>query len=203
MLVKVCGMKYAKNITQVAELQPSYIGFIFYKKSIRYFNQQIPKLPDTIKKVGVFVNETVEQIKKKVTEHKLQAVQLHGTETVDFCRQLKAIFPKIELIKAFSVDEKFDLKKTVQYESFCTCFLLDTKGKLYGGNGVKFNWDILKKYKGNTPFLLSGGITKEDAEDIKKIKHPQFIGVDVNSGFEIEPALKNIEDLKQFKQNLK
>lgn len=203
MLVKICGMKYAENIKQAAMLQPDYLGFIFYKKSKRYFDNQIPKLPQNIKKVGVFVNESTQKIEEIVKTHNLQTIQLHGEETADFCKKIKKILPTTELIKAFPIDKHFNFKQTDLYKTYCDYYLFDTKGKLHGGNGIKFNWDILNNYKEKTPFLLSGGITKKDAKAIKNITHSQFAGIDINSGFETEPALKNIEQLKQFKQNLK
>ncbi|WP_456463198.1 phosphoribosylanthranilate isomerase [Lutibacter sp.] len=226
MLLKVCGMRNQENISSLLALKPDFVGFIFYPKSKRYVTQfpQI-KFPKETKKVGVFVNESIENILEKVKNYQLNAVQLHGNETPEFCQKLINTFierirsekkrhsvpitigivsesHKLEIIKAFSVDENFDFNKTRQYEELCNYFLFDTKGKEYGGNGIKFNWEILQNYKGKVPFLLSGGISKNDAEDIKKIKHPAFKGVDINSGFEIEPALKNIENIKEFKNNV-
>ena len=145
---------------------------------------------------------------KKVKSFELDCVQLHGNETPEYISQIRTteLFSKpykIEIIKAFSVDENFDFKKIKAFENICDFFLFDTKGENYGGNGIKFNWEILQKYKGNTPFLLSGGISKQDAEEIKSIHHKSFEGVDVNSGFEIEPGMKNINDIKEFKYKLK
>ena len=207
MKLKVCGMRDAENITELIKLNPDYMGFIFYDKSKRFVNE-FPevKIPSTIKKVGVFVNESIENVISLVEENNLDAVQLHGNETPEYIEKLNFKFALkfylIEVLKAFSVDDDFDFSKTVSYQKVCDYLLFDTKGKDYGGNGVKFNWKVLQKYDGKTPFLLSGGITKTDAEEIKKIKHPAFAGLDINSGFEIEPALKNIEDIKEFKQNL-
>lgn len=207
MKLKVCGMRDAENITELIKLNPDYMGFIFYDKSKRFVNE-FPevKIPSTIKKVGVFVNESIENVISLVEENNLDAVQLHGNETPEYIEKLNFKFALkfhlIEVLKAFSVDDDFDFSKTVSYQKVCDYLLFDTKGKDYGGNGVKFNWEVLQKYEGKTPFLLSGGITKNDTEDIKKIEHSAFAGLDINSGFEIEPALKNIEDIKEFKQNL-
>lgn len=212
MKIKVCGMRNLENISSLLTLKPDFVGFIFYKKSKRFVTD-FPRIqfPEETKKVGVFVNETIENVIATVEKYKLDFVQLHGNETSEYCENLwrhehsKKIvseFHSIGIIKAFSVDKNFDFNNTKQYKNYCDYFLFDTKGKEYGGNGVKFNWEILQNYKGKTPFLLSGGISKNDANEIKKIKHPAFVGVDINSGFEIEPALKNINEIKEFKNNL-
>jgi len=182
-------------------LKPDYIGFIFYDKSKR-FVADFPQIeiPSSVKKVGVFVNETIDEIIEIVKKYKLDFVQLHGDETPDYCEKLA--LQNIKIIKAFSVDENFDFSAIKPFEKHVSLFLFDTKGKNYGGNGIKFNWDLLQNYKGKTPFLLSGGITKNDAEEIKKMKHPAFLGIDINSGFEIEPGLKNIKEIKEFKNRL-
>ena len=216
MKIKVCGMRDSDNIQSLLVLKPDFVGFIFYNKSKR-FVADFPEVnfPKGIKKVGVFVNETIEEVIKKVTDYKLDCVQLHGNELPEYCEELRhselvtelnrsvvSESHSIQILKAFSVDDTFDFSKTNQYQKVCDYFLFDTKGKDYGGNGVKFNWQVLENYKGATPFLLSGGITKNDVSEIKKIKHTAFAGIDINSGFEIEPALKNINNIKDFKINL-
>jgi len=214
MKIKVCGMRDVENVSSLLALKPDFIGFIFYHKSKRFVAEfpQI-KFPSETKKVGVFVNETIEKVIATVEKYKLDFVQLHGNETPNYCneilnshlecsRKIVSESHKLKIIKAFSVDENFDFSITKKFQKFCEYFLFDTKGTNYGGNGIKFNWEILQNYKGKVPFLLSGGISKEDAEDIKKIIHPAFKGVDINSGFEIEPALKNIKNIKEFKNNL-
>ncbi|MCI9844752.1 phosphoribosylanthranilate isomerase [Flavobacterium pectinovorum] len=205
MKLKICGMKYPQNILEVGSLLPDYMGFIFWEKSARYFNGQIPELIKTIKKVGVFVNESVENIIKKIDKHDLQAVQLHGKESVEFCQDLKnKIDPKIEIIKVFSADENFDFEIIKPFENVCDYFLFDTKGKLPGGNGTTFDWTILKKYNSDKPFFLSGGIGINELkaiEEISKSKLPIY-GVDVNSKFEIEPGLKNKNLFSNFKRKL-
>jgi phosphoribosylanthranilate isomerase len=214
MKIKVCGMRNTENLQSLLALKPDFVGFIFYEKSKRFVTD-FPKIefPKEIKKVGVFVNETVEEVLHKIEKFNLDVVQLHGNETPEYCNKLRnghlvhsrkvvsAAHP-IEIWKAFSVDDAFDFSVTDAYQKVCDNLLFDTKGKEFGGNGVKFNWQVLDNYKGKTPFLLSGGITKNDAAAIKNITHKAFAGVDVNSGFEIEPALKNMEDIKEFKQNL-
>ncbi|NOR27849.1 MAG: phosphoribosylanthranilate isomerase [Lutibacter sp.] len=202
MKIKVCGMRNSENVSSLLVLKPDFVGFIFYNKSKR-FVADFPEVefPSDVKKVGVFVNESEGEIIKKVNQYQLDFVQLHGDETPQFCDKLKSS-QEVKIIKAFSVDGKFDFDETKAFENYCSYFLFDTKGVNYGGNGIKFNWEILQNYKGNIPFLLSGGISKNDVLEVNKINHLNFIGVDVNSGFEIEPALKNIEKLKEFKNNL-
>jgi len=182
-------------------LKPDYIGFILYDKSKRFVSDftQI-EIPSSVKKVGVFVNETIEEIIEKVNQHTLDFVQLHGNETSEYCEKLAA--KNIKIIKAFSVDENFDFSAIKTFEKHVSLFLFDTKGNNYGGNGIKFNWELLQNYTGKTPFLLSGGISINDAEEIKNFKHPAFLGIDINSGFELEPGLKNINEIKEFKNLL-
>ncbi|PHQ57030.1 MAG: N-(5'-phosphoribosyl)anthranilate isomerase [Lutibacter sp.] len=206
MKIKVCGMRDSNNIFELIKLKPDFVGFIFYKKSKRYIVDfpQI-KFPKNIKKVGVFVNESIKEIFKKRKLYQLDCIQLHGNESYQYCKELRnseLVSEDFEIIKAFSVDENFNFDVTKPYEKVVDYFLFDTKGKDYGGNGIKFNWEILQEYKGDIPFLLSGGITKEDVIKIKNIKHYAFEGIDVNSGFEFEPGLKNIDDIKEFKYKL-
>ncbi|MFZ0596933.1 MAG: phosphoribosylanthranilate isomerase [Flavobacterium sp.] len=202
MKLKICGMKYPENIIELGALLPDYMGFIFYEKSARYFNGTIPELIKTIKKVGVFVNESVENIIGKINKHNLQAVQLHGEESVVFCEELKnKIDNKIEIIKVFSVGDDFNFDLLKPFEDVCDYFLFDTKGKLPGGNGTTFDWKILKNYTSDKPFFLSGGIGLEEIAAIKNLKLPVY-AIDVNSRFEIEPGLKNKNLLTNFKRKL-
>jgi phosphoribosylanthranilate isomerase len=204
--IKICGMKYPDNILEVGSLLPDYMGFIFWEKSARYFDGIIPQLPKSIKKVGVFVNETGEIILAKVQKYDLQAIQLHGNESVEFCQDLKnKIENPIEIIKVFSVDDDFDFEVLKPFENVCDYFLFDTKGKLPGGNGTTFDWKVLEKYPSSKPFFLSGGIGIKEIEAVKEIAKTNLplYAIDVNSKFEIEPGLKNIEKLDSFKNNLK
>ena len=194
--IKICGLKYPNNILEVGTLLPNYMGFIFWKKSARYFDGEIPNLPKSIKKVGVFVNATSEEILDKIKKHDLQTVQLHGSETVEFCRTLKKKLPNlIDVIKVFSVFDTFDFEILKTFEPVCDFFLFDTKGKLPGGNGNTFDWKVLKNYPSTKPFFLSGGIGMDNIEAIKEISETNLplYAIDINSKFEIEPGLKNIE----------
>ncbi len=198
MKLKICGMKYSENIMEISTLLPDYMGFIFWKPSARYFEGTMPKLPKSVQKVGVFVDASYDEIITNVRKYQLDVVQLHGKETPEFCSKLHVLNSKI--IKVFPIDETFDFSILKSFESVCDFYLFDTKGKLPGGNGVAFNWDLLQNYKSRKPIFLSGGIRLEDMEAIQKLQLPIY-AVDVNSKFEIEPGLKDIQKLQQF-QNL-
>lgn len=203
--VKICGMKIPENIRAVAALQPDFMGFIFYPKSPRYAEPldiaTLNALPKSIKKIGVFVNEDLEDILTIATKYDLDGVQLHGTELVEMCKELRKA--KFIVIKAFPVAEAYNFKVTKAYEGTCDFFLFDTKTDAYGGSGVKFNWAMLNEYVGETPFLLSGGIAADDAEAILKIEHPKLAGIDLNSKFEVKPGLKNVELLSGFLKEIR
>lgn len=196
-------MKYSDNILSVASLEPDYMGFIFYKKSRRNFSGDIPDLGSSIKKTGVFVNESHAEIVKTVKKYHLQAIQLHGDETVDFCTELKDIFMSdIEIIKAFSIADDADLEILNSYNEACDFFLFDTKGKERGGNGALFNWDVLNTVQHAKAFFLSGGIGLEESgrvrEFLKTDAGQYCYAIDLNSRFESEPGLKNIKQLETF-----
>ena len=196
MKLKICGMKYPENILEVGSLLPDYMGFIFWEKSARYFNGIIPELPKSIKKVGVFVNASLDEILEKIEIHDLQAIQLHGTESVEFCENIKKNIPNlIDVIKVFSILDTFDFDLLKPYENVCDYFLFDTKGKLPGGNGTTFDWKVLGNYPSTKPFFLSGGIGMDNIEAINEILKTNLpiYAIDVNSKFEIEPGLKNIQ----------
>lgn len=204
MKLKICGMKYPDNILEVAALLPDYMGFIFWEKSARYFDGAIPELPKSISKVGVFVNEVIAVILDKVLLHDLQAVQLHGQESVAFCEELKNRLPKeVEIIKVFSIIDSFDFEDLKPFEALCDYFLFDTKGKLPGGNGTTFDWTVLEKYPSTKPFFLSGGIGMEEMAAVNEIIKTNLAvyAIDVNSKFEIEPGLKNIELCKTIRRD--
>ncbi len=220
MKLKVCGMKDIENIKSIADLKPDYMGFIFYDRSKRNFEGIIPELPKSVKKTGVFVNEYIEIVVSLVEEYNLQAIQLHGDETVKYIQNLKEglrqteldsashhKIPKrvrndIEIIKVFGIKDDFDFSILKPYEDEVNYFLFDTKGKERGGNGVKFNWAVLKKYPSSKPFFLSGGIGPKDVDEIKRIKKSGLpvYAVDVNSRFELKPGMKEINKVKDFQK---
>ena len=204
--IKICGMKYPENIIEVASLLPDYMGFIFWEKSARYFDGIIPDLPKSIKKTGVFVNETIQIILEKAKKHNLQAIQLHGDESAEFCLALKEQLDSTnEIIKVFSVIDTFNFDVLKPFEDVCNYFLFDTKGKLPGGNGAVFDWKILENYSSSKPFFLSGGIGIEELKSVNEILKTNLPihALDLNSKFEIKPGLKNKTILKEFQCKLK
>jgi phosphoribosylanthranilate isomerase len=204
MKLKVCGMKFTENIEQVSGLYPDYMGFIFYEKSKRNFEGVIPKLPKSIKKTGVFVNEYPEIVISLVEEYQLEAIQLHGDETVTYIKQLKTHLPSVEIIKVFGIKDEFNFDVLTPFLPLVDYFLFDTKGKERGGNGVQFDWSVLEAYPYEKPFFLSGGIGLKDVLAIQKIidSNVPIYALDINSKFEIEPGLKNINEVKTFKNKL-
>ena len=232
MIIKVCGMRETENIRQVAALGVDMMGFIFWPESQRFvkmISAQAGIIPDYSeerlrkmrnktqasasaenrpKRVGVFVDEMPQSIVTRVYNYELDFVQLHGNESAVMIENLKRtlipdIAPDIKIIKALSIREKDDVKRWREYEGAADMLLFDTKCKTVGGSGEQFDWSVLEAYDGNIPFLLSGGIGPEDTERVLKYSHPQFAGIDLNSRFEISPALKDVEKLKTFIQTIR
>jgi len=202
-LLKICGMKH--NMVEVAKLRPDYLGFIFYEKSPRFFDaEEISSLPEGIKKVGVFVNETISKLIALCIKHSLDVIQLHGNESKEYVLDLQAnlrlYYPTIQVWKVFSVDNNFDFDQLSNFQNKVDAFLFDTKGKEKGGNGYTFNWEILKDYPSKKPFILSGGIGLEEMEELKKLLKTDLpiYAIDVNSRFETEPGRKDISKLEKF-----
>ena len=192
-------MRESGNIQDLLMLEPDYIGFIFFAKSKRYAGNlekaALASISTSIKKTGVFVNEELKEVTEIVSHFNLDAVQLHGSESKDFCGSLKR--ENVELIKAFGVDEDFDFKVLEDYEDVVDYFLFDTKTSGHGGSGKAFNWSVLDRYKLNKPYFLSGGLSLENLEHVKDLEDKRLYAVDINSKFETEPGLKDIEKLKQ------
>ena len=206
-------MRDADNIRDISALGVDMIGLIFYPPSPRYVQQfssgagiipdYAPDMGKTPLMVGVFVDDMPQNIVTRVYNYKLDYIQLHGNEPRETLENLRAtidpdINPNIKIIKAISVSSAEDIKKYKEYVGAADLFLFDTKCKTVGGSGEQFDWQVLQAYDGDVPFLLSGGIGPDDAERIKNFHHPKCIGIDLNSKFEIEPALKDVEKLKQF-----
>lgn len=192
-------MREIHNIRSVAAQEPSFMGFIFYKESPRYVgdNFQIPpEVSLSIKRIGVVVNESVSTMQYLFRQHHLHYVQLHGDERVETVRTLYE--SGISLIKAFRINDAFDFSNVIPYAPYIEYFLFDTKGKKYGGNAKRFNWRMLDSYTGDVPFLLSGGIGTEHLHEVEQLQHPRLAGIDVNSGVEVAPGVKDIEKVKQL-----
>ena len=206
-------MRDADNIRDISALGVDMIGLIFYPPSPRYVQQfssgagiipdYAPDMGKTPLRVGVFVDDMPQNIVTRAYNYKLDYIQLHGNEPRETLENLRAtidpdIKPNIKIIKAISVSSAEDINKYKEYVGAADLFLFDTKCKTVGGSGEQFDWQVLQAYDGDVPFLLSGGIGPDDAERIKNFHHPKCIGIDLNSKFEIEPALKDVEKLKQF-----
>jgi len=233
MKIKVCGMRDAQNIRDVAALDIDLMGFIFYPKSPRFvslISSQAGIIPDysperlnmavnadgkpgyifpkRIKRVGVFVDEMPQTIITYVYNYSLDYIQLHGKETPTLIDNLRRtlvpdLVPDIKVIKAFGITSADDLQQCEAYEGYADLFLFDTRTPLKGGSGRRFNWSVLESYHGRTPFLLSGGIGPEDADRVKAFHHPQCVGIDLNSRFETAPAMKDVELLSKFIKQIK
>ena len=202
MMIKVCGMRDAENIREVEALGIDLMGFIFWPHSSRYVSQRPAYLPTQCKRVGVFVNEDVETIKRIAEDYALDYIQLHGSESPEQISYLSPLTSHLSIIKAFNIATTEDLEATKTYEGIVDYFLFDTKGKSVGGNGEKFDWSVLADYGGETPFLLSGGIGPDDTERVKAFNHPKCIGIDLNSRFETAPAIKDAAVLSRFLSQL-
>jgi phosphoribosylanthranilate isomerase len=201
LMIKVCGMKYPENISEIAKQEIDLMGFIFFPKSSRYVGVNFPKsnlslLPSSIRSVGVFVNEFTDVEADFVQRVGLDMVQLHGNESPRDCMRLQEM--DIPVIKAFSISTADDFEQCKPYHGTCDYFLFDSLSKKRGGSGMKFDWNLLEKYTGNTPFFLSGGISPDDAQAIIDLQHPYLKGVDINSRFEIAPARKNVDWVNGF-----
>ncbi|MDR3693807.1 phosphoribosylanthranilate isomerase [Mucilaginibacter sp.] len=198
MKIKVCGLRIPENIKAVAGLTPDYLGFIFYGPSPRFVDdlalESFSQLPSYIKKTAVFVNETKEKVSQLIDQYHFEAIQLHGGESAEFCTYFKG---KVQVLKAFGINEDFDFNLLDKYKNNVDFFLFDTKTPVHGGSGKTFDWGILNNYKLDIPFFLSGGLSLENLEEIKNISHPQFYGVDLNSKFEIEPGMKDLSKLEK------
>jgi phosphoribosylanthranilate isomerase len=204
--IKVCGMREADSLAAVAALQPDFLGFIFYPKSSRYAGEELravtlENLPPSIKKVGVFVNETTEIIQQRVQEFQLHVVQLHGDEAPTQCQELRA--QGLLVMKAFALGAKFDFDTLLPYVPHCDYFLFDTKGEQPGGNGLVFDWQLLRDYALPVPYFLAGGLDLSHAETLRNLQLPGLFAVDLNSRFEISPGKKDPVQLKHMFQQLR
>ena len=231
MIIKVCGMRNADNIRQVSDLDIDMMGFIFWPKSSRYVRMISSKagiIPDYSaeryrqlsdgemvvdaenkpKRVGVFVDDMPQNIVTRIYNYNLDYVQLHGNESVAMIDNLVRtvdpdIHKDIKIIKALSVSTPEDIDRYKEYEGHVDMFLFDTKCETVGGGGKHFDWSVLEHYDGNTPFLLSGGIGPDDVERVKSFHHPKCVGIDINSRFETEPAMKDVDLLRTFVSQIK
>ncbi len=196
-LLKICGMTNRRNIEEILELKPDYLGFIFYSKSPRYVvgksdSSYISTISERTITTGVFVDESASTILETADDYGLKAVQLHGNESPQICRHLKK--SGLTVIKAFGISTADDILKTKDYEGVADFFLFDTKTDKHGGSGQTFDWNILNEYKGKTPFFISGGI---DADNIAEAADTGCYAIDINSRFETSPGIKNATLIKE------
>lgn len=197
--IKICGMKDAHNIAAVIRLNPDYMGFILYDQSPRHVTLKeaarlVKNIPSPVKKAAVLVNETIDNALGIAETGIFDILQLHGDESPDYCRRLSLQIP---VIKAFRISKALP-GNMKEYEPFCSMFLFDSAGEKFGGTGKKYDHGILSGYDLNTEFILSGGITENDADNIKSSGLNKMAGVDLNSRFEVAPGIKNICMLQNF-----
>ena len=195
-------MKFPENIQEIESLKPDFMGFIFWDKSVRYYDKTSISISSEINRVGVFVNEKIEEVLKKIKQYNLDFVQLHGGENEDYCNAIK---DHCKIIKVFSISKGFKFKDSKPFENLCHYFLFDTKTSSYGGSGKKFDWNILNNYDSKKPFFLSGGISLDDIDEIKKIFNSKLplLGIDINSQFENKLLEKDCNKIKLLIKNLK
>ena len=192
-------MRDGINIHDVENIGIELMGFIFYDKSPRFVSQMPSYLPEQCPRVGVFVNSSMSSIMSKVIEYRLDYIQLHGDEDVDYCKELKNRLPsEVKIIKSISVSNEYDVIQSKEYDQCADLLLFENKCAGYGGSGMKFKWNHLSSYNGSIPFILSGGIGPDDVNSILEISHSSFWGIDLNSRFELSPGIKDIDLLRTF-----
>ena len=196
MKIKVCGMRDGENIRAVERLDIDMMGFICWERSLRYVSEVPAYLPQC-ERVGVFVNPTLDEIQKRMETFDFSYIQLHGSESAEFCQAVREK-TGCKVIKAISISSEADLALADQYEGFVDLLLFDTKCTSFGGSGKQFSWDILRDYRNALPFLLSGGIGPEDTERLSEFHHDKCLGFDINSRFEIDPGIKDTEKIQNF-----
>ncbi|MDR1154573.1 MAG: phosphoribosylanthranilate isomerase [Bacteroidales bacterium] len=202
MMIKVCGMRAPENICALETVDIDIVGFVFYPASPRYVADGVEAVAGVgkdgsgKKKAGVFVNETPERLRDRARRFRLDYIQLHGNESPAACEAVRR--QGYSVIKAFPIADGADFRRTENYAHCADYFLFDTKCANHGGSGRRFDWSLLDEYRGDTPFLLSGGLTPDCADDIRRLHHPAFAGIDLNSGFETSPAVKDIAKLRDF-----
>lgn len=210
MKIKVCGMRDGANVEAVAQLDIDMMGFIFHPGSPRC----VEALPEEafamggVELVGVFVDANPFDMLQAIDANRLDWVQLHGDEQPCLIENLRAMCEESDIrcpqfIKAIGVDEAKDIERAAVFEGVADMLLFDTRCPQHGGSGTAFDWDVLSAYTGHTPFLLSGGIGPEDAARVLAFNHPQCVGIDINSRFEMEPAVKDVERLRRFIEALR
>jgi phosphoribosylanthranilate isomerase len=208
MNIKVCGITQLKQLQQLDGLGIDFAGLIFVPNSVRnvtgkFSSNELKDSDFDVQKVGVFKDAEMIDMLDAIDEYGLDVIQLHGNENTEVCADLSE---EVEVIKVFSIgDDTEDIDALIApYDEVCDYYLFDTKlpDGATGGTGKKFDWKKLLKAKIEKPFFLSGGISLADVDIIKKIKHPDFYGIDINSQFEKEPGIKDMALVLKLKQEL-
>jgi len=209
MRIKVCGMTLPEQVQKLPDIGATFAGFIFYPKSPRYVfrhltSAQIKKI-NTINKVGVFVNSSVEEVLLMVDECRLHMVQLHGDESPKYCER---IADYVSVVKAFRLSDNDSIEWMIRpYMDVCDMFMFDTMGAGYGGTGKKFDWNMLKGSNIGKPFFLSGGIQAEDTTALRQFENEPvskaLFAIDINSKFETSPGVKDMKKVEMFINELK
>lgn len=203
MKIKLCGFTEVKTIETAIDYGCDFIGVVFAKNSIRYVDPNNAKnlalaIPNSIGRVAVVVNETLENLYKINQNFQPNFFQLHGDEDVNYIENLKKIFPKISIIKAISIFSKDDLKKIKNFDNHIDYFLLDNKNP---GSGEVFDWKILQDFNLAKPYFLSGGINIKNIDEAIKIVNPEFI--DISSGIEEIKGIKSSKLIIEMLQKIK
>ncbi len=203
--IKICGMRDAANVREVAALDPDFMGFIYYPKSPRHIAAMsvdtVASLPESVIPTLVTVNMVETDIMRLIKLYAFKAVQLHGNESPELCKHLRA--NGLTVFKSATINNESSISAIRQYVGAVDYMLFDTPSIHHGGSGRKFDWSLLSEYNIPIPFFLSGGIGPEDVSDLLSINHPQLAGIDVNSRFEISPANKDPQLLSKFLLQLK
>ena len=209
MNLKVCGLTNTNQIQELISMNVDFLGFIFYEKSPRYVlnHLSLKEIAEILhyKKVGVFVNESIRGIAEIASEAQLDVIQLHGNEDDNFIFQLRQIIGEnIKIIKVIRIGNQTseELQKTINHQPSTINYLLfDTDSSAFGGTGKAFDWQILNDLEITKPFFLSGGISLENISQLSTVNCQPF-ALDINSKFEIEPGLKDLEKIKQLYEKL-
>ena len=204
MKIKVCGITQLEQVKQLDILGIDYIGFIHYTKSPRHVAVQNLKtlaIPTKAEKVLVTVDEDFENVCLMAQILNCKTLQLHGLESPELCQKYKAL--GYTIFKAIGIKDSYDFETLKPYESSVNYFLFDYKGKEKGGNGLTYNWNLLIDYQLNTDFILSGGLSNDNALEIAKFKHPKCKAVDINSKFETAPGIKDLTKVEVFVETIK
>lgn len=209
LLVKICGNNNRENLSSIINTKADFLGFIFYEKSERNISlnqfHEIKKIvPERFRKVAVLVNPSIDNILSLNEANDFFAIQIHALDDFSLLSEIKNK-TSLKIILSLGLHEDFDFEYLNLFQDKVEYFLFDTKGPKEGGNGIRFNWELLKLYDLNIPFFLAGGINSSHLEEIKELSKnlPMLIGVDLNSGFEIAAGIKDFNLVNSFINEIK